>query len=52
MHATYDRADGSAASLLERGVAQMLGEGASAEDRFAVMLRAWSLVHGLSMLIL
>ena len=43
---------GSAASLLEQGVAQMMGKNAPPEARFAVMLRAWSLVHGLSMLIL
>lgn len=44
--------DGSAASMLEESVKQMIGEGAAPEIRFAVMLRAWALVHGLSMLIL
>ncbi len=52
MHAHSIAPSGSAASLLEQGVAEMLGVGATPEARFAVMLRAWSLVHGLSMLIL
>jgi AcrR family transcriptional regulator len=52
MHAYSIAPTGSAASLLEQGVAQMMGADTSPEARFAVMLRAWSLVHGLSMLIL
>ena len=52
MHAHSIAPSGSAASLLEQGVAQMRGLDASPEARFAVMVRAWSLVHGLSMLIL
>ncbi len=52
MHARSIAPKGSAASLLEQGVAQMIGDGASHEARFAVMLRAWALVHGLAMLIL
>jgi AcrR family transcriptional regulator len=52
MHTHSIAPTGSAASLLEQCVAQMLGPDASAEARFAVMLRAWSLVHGLSMLVL
>jgi hypothetical protein len=43
---------GSAASLLEHSVSQVLAADASVEDRYTVMLRAWSLVHGLAMLIL
>ncbi len=52
MHARTIAPEGSAASLLEQGVVQMMGEGVSDESRFAVMLRAWALVHGLSMLML
>lgn len=52
LHAYSPAPEGSAASLLEQGVAHMMGEGISCEARYAVMLRAWSLVHGLSMLIL
>jgi AcrR family transcriptional regulator len=44
--------EGTAASLLQTGVAQLMGPDAPAEARFAAMLRAWSLVHGLAMLIL
>ena len=43
--------EGSAASLLHDGIARLM-PGASKDERFAAMLRAWSLVHGLSMLIL
>lgn len=43
---------GTAASLLQSGVAHLMGPDAAPEARFAVMLRAWSLVHGLAMLIL
>ena len=52
MHVHSIAPTGSAAALLEQGVVQMMGADASPEARFAVMLRAWSLVHGLSMLIL
>jgi AcrR family transcriptional regulator len=52
MHLRSVAPSGSAAALLEQCVAQMLGPDAPTEARFAVMLRAWSLVHGLSMLIL
>jgi AcrR family transcriptional regulator len=54
MHAnpTLQAPDGSAAGILHKGVVDMMGEGASAEAQFAGMLRAWSLVHGLAMLIL
>jgi AcrR family transcriptional regulator len=52
MHARSVAPSGSAASLLEQVVAQIMGPDATPEARFAVMLRAWSLVHGLSMLIL
>lgn len=45
-------AKGSAAELLEQCVLRTLGSDATPEARFAVMLRAWSLVHGMSMLIL
>jgi AcrR family transcriptional regulator len=44
--------EGTAASLLQTGVAQLMGPDAAEEARFAAMLRAWSLVHGLAMLIL
>jgi AcrR family transcriptional regulator len=43
---------GTAASLLQSGIAELLGPDAPADARFTAMLRAWSLVHGLSMLIL
>jgi AcrR family transcriptional regulator len=42
----------SAAGLLHAGVARMMGEAADQKAVFTGMLRAWSLVHGLSMLIL
>jgi AcrR family transcriptional regulator len=44
--------EGTAAALLQKGVAQLMGPDAPAESHFAAMLRAWSLVHGLAMLIL
>ncbi len=43
---------GSPARLLRSYVAKALGPRASQEQVFAAALRAWSLVHGLSMLIL
>lgn len=52
MHAHSIAPSGSAAALLEQGVTRMMGPKASPEARFAVMLRAWALVHGLAMLIL
>lgn len=44
--------EGSPARLLRGYVAHALGPRASAEQIFVAALRAWSLVHGLSMLIL
>lgn len=44
--------EGSAGWILQNGVAEMMGAGATPEHQFVGMLRAWSLVHGLSMLIL
>ncbi len=44
--------EGSPARLLRSYVAKALGSRASQEQVFAAALRAWSLVHGLSMLIL
>jgi len=44
--------EGSAAWLLRTSVAQALGPKATREQVFVAVLRAWSLVHGLSMLIL
>jgi len=44
--------EGSPARLLRSYVARALGPRASGEQVFAAALRAWSLVHGLSMLIL
>jgi AcrR family transcriptional regulator len=43
---------GSAAWLLRTSIAGMLGSAATRENQFTAMLRAWSLVHGLAMLIL
>lgn len=51
-HPFQDAPKGSAASLLQTAIAQLMGPDASAEARFALMLRAWALVHGLAMLIL
>jgi AcrR family transcriptional regulator len=51
-HPGVEAPAGTAASLLQTGVAQLMGPDAPAEARFAAMLRAWSLVHGLAMLIL
>lgn len=44
--------EGSPAWLLRHHVAKALGPRATSEQVFAAVLRAWSLVHGLSMLIL
>lgn len=44
--------EGSAAWLLRHYVAQALGPRATNEQIFVAVLRSWSLVHGLSMLIL
>jgi AcrR family transcriptional regulator len=44
--------EGTPAHLLQSGVAQIMGADAPDDARFAAMLRAWALVHGLSMLIL
>lgn len=52
MSADIAAPEGSAASLLQQGVEHVLGRDISPDARFAVMLRAWALVHGLSMLIL
>jgi AcrR family transcriptional regulator len=52
VHSGQSAPEGSAAWLLHRGVAQAMPKDASAEIVFASMLRAWSLVHGLAMLIL
>lgn len=50
-HPDLDKPEHSAATLLQEGIARLMpGEGK--EARFAAMLRAWALVHGLSMLIL
>lgn len=51
-HPDQESPDGSAAWLLRTGVAKILGEDAPKRRQFAAMLRAWSLVHGLAMLIL
>lgn len=47
-----DSPEGSPARLLRGYVAHALGPRASAEQVFVAALQAWSLVHGLSMLIL
>ena len=44
--------EGSAGWILQHGVAEMMGTTATSEQQLVGMLRAWSLVHGLSMLIL
>jgi AcrR family transcriptional regulator len=44
--------EGTAAHLLQSAVAQIMGPDMPDEARFAAMLRAWALVHGLAMLIL
>ncbi len=52
MHPAAPAPAGSPARVLEHGIAEIMGAGATPEARFAAMLRAWSLVHGLAMLIL
>jgi AcrR family transcriptional regulator len=44
--------EGSAGWMLQQGVAEVMGPTATSDNQFVGMLRAWSLVHGLSMLIL
>jgi AcrR family transcriptional regulator len=44
--------EGSAGWMLQKGVAEVMGPAATSDNQFVGMLRAWSLVHGLSMLIL
>jgi AcrR family transcriptional regulator len=44
--------EGSAAGHLHRGVVEIMGSSATPEAEFVGMMRAWSLVHGLAMLIL
>jgi AcrR family transcriptional regulator len=44
--------EGSAGWMLQKGVAEVMGPTATSDNQFVGMLRAWSLVHGLSMLIL
>jgi AcrR family transcriptional regulator len=51
-HPDLESPEGSAAHLLRMGVASMMPERTSPTAQFAAMLRAWSLVHGLAMLIL
>jgi AcrR family transcriptional regulator len=51
-HPALAAPEGSAASLLQMGIEQLMGPEAPPEARFAAMLRAWALVHGLAMLIL
>lgn len=50
-HPTLGQASPSAAALLHDGIAALMPH-ANGEQRFAAMLRAWALVHGLAMLIL
>ena len=52
MKPTSRSPEGSPARLLWTNVADALGPQASQEKIFAVVLRSWSLVHGLAMLIL
>jgi AcrR family transcriptional regulator len=47
-----DSYEGSAAWLPNHAVAALLGPKASAEDQYCAAIRAWSLVHGLAMLML
>ena len=47
-----DSPEGSPARLLRSNIAKSLGPRATQEQVFVAALRAWSLVHGLSMLIL
>lgn len=52
MRPDSDSPEGSPAWLLHHYIGQALGPRATSEQVFAAVLRAWSLVHGLSMLIL
>jgi AcrR family transcriptional regulator len=52
VHSGQTLPEGSAAWLLHQGVVHSLPANATPETVFAGMLRAWSLVHGLAMLIL
>jgi AcrR family transcriptional regulator len=52
VHPDVESQKGSAAWLLRTGIASLMPPGASKQAEFAAMLRAWSLVHGLAMLIL
>jgi AcrR family transcriptional regulator len=52
MHPDAPSPEGSAARLLRDYVGHALGPRASSEAQFVAALRAWALVHGLSMLIL
>ncbi len=51
-HPDYESPIGSAAHLLRMGVSSMLPQDSPKDVEFVAMLRAWSLVHGLAMLIL
>lgn len=51
-HPDYESPAGSAAHLLRMGVSSMLPRDTPRDTQFVAMLRAWSLVHGLAMLIL
>jgi AcrR family transcriptional regulator len=52
VHPDIESQKGSAAWLLRTGITGLMPPGSSKQAEFAAMLRAWSLVHGLSMLIL
>ncbi len=51
-HPTDTSVEGSPAWLLYNNVSRLLKQDASAVERYVAVLRAWSLVHGLAMLIL
>jgi AcrR family transcriptional regulator len=51
-HPSDTSVPGSPAWLLYQNVTHLLGEKTTAVERYVAVLRAWSLVHGLSMLIL
>lgn len=52
MHPDDESPAGSAGWLLRTSISGMLRPDATRTDQFTAMLRAWSLVHGLAMLIL
>jgi AcrR family transcriptional regulator len=52
VHPDDESPTGSAAWLLRTSIAELIGLEATRSRHFASMLRAWSLVHGLAMLIL